>query len=580
MYLARFQDVRNRAAENHLKLEKLLEESFEDSKEGYYLVGDLTETQQRTMASIMAMPEEKKMGIADVFRKSAELANRPCQKITLRKAQIDPVLMSYVNPRFFIGDSPGLGKTVISAGAYAYYRLQCIKKELSYGKVLVTTDSIHVLKFAKEWESFGIKLLPLTGGNAGIKKAFKDVDMSEYDGVIINWDGLKTNTFIEYWLEHKRGYSMGVFDETSKLLNDKSQIYKVTDAIINIYEGGLERAIFLNGTSFEKEIYDYYYQFKILKPKLIPSKSFLDARYVVKQGKEIFLRDYDSKGNFGLQRRRIGQIVDYKNQAELRDRLKYYFIARSKAQYSDDLPQHSYILHGVELTRVQKSKLEESKNMSAINSPATSDSTATLTVKNSPKLKQLLDFLPSVEDDRPLIYVFNKESQRTIVEEVGKMGYRVELLNGDVSVQKKTEILDEFNSGKLDVLVFNITKAMNVPTSDRILFYDIPTMPQETTQIKARIDRNNYTDRKFYDFFCYLDSPEMINLVKLAYFREHHGNEFTGQGENVYGQLVQQLTTVYNIDCVDDIGAKFEWMYENNKKFEDIEKQVIDLLDI
>ncbi len=72
----------------------------------------------------------------------------------------------------------------------------------------------------------------------------------------------------------------------------------------------------------------------------------------------------------------------------------------------------------------------------------------------------------------------------------------------------------------------------------------------------------------------------MINLVKLAYFREHHGNEFTGQVENVYGQLVQQLTTVYEVDCLDTVGQKFDWMYQNSKQFEDIEKEVIDLLDI
>lgn len=579
--MARFKPTKKETKNKYDNLDNLLESDFKNNKRDYYLLSDLTDKQVETMDSIMNTPPEKKMAIASLFEKSAALAGRPVNKeIKLRQAQIDPILMSYINPRFFIGDSPGLGKTVMSAGAYAYYRLQQIKNDLTYGKVLVVTDSIHVQKFAKEWKTFGINLLALSGGSAGIKSKLKKSDLTEYDGVILNWGSLSTNSFVEYWLESKREYTFGVFDETSKLLNEKSQTFKVTDAIVNGYEKGLERVIFLNGTSFEKVIYDFYYQFKILKPKLIPSKAFLDARYVIKTGKEVYMRDMSSTGQFGVVKRRIGQIVDYKNQAELRDRLKYYFIARSKSDYSDDLPQHSYILHGVEMTKLQAKLSELRKHVSVLNSPATSDPRNTLTPKNSPKLKQLLDFLPTVDEDRPLIYVYNTEAQKTIKEEVEKLGYRVEILNGAINSERKNKVLDMFNNKELDVLIFNITKAMNVPTSDRILFYDIPAMPQETTQIKARIDRNNYTDRKFYDFFCYLDSPEMINLVKLAYFREHHGNEFTGQVENVYGQLVQQLTTVYEVDCLDTVGQKFDWMYQNSKQFEDIEKEVIDLLDI
>lgn len=579
--MARFRQARQLVDENYARLAENMEENFGPHSEGYYLRDGLTDEDLATMDKIMNTPLENKMSIAGVFQKSADLAGRTANPaIKLRKAQIDPVLMSYINPRFFVGDSPGLGKTVISAASYAYYRLQAIKNGKRAGKVLVVTDSIHVLKFAKEWNTFGIKLLPISGGNLGIKRAFKDKNMDDYDGIIINWDGIKTNNFVEYWLFNKRDYAYGVFDETSKLLNPKSKVFEVTDAIVNKYEEGLERVIFLNGTSFEKEIYDYYYQFMILKPKLIPSKRFLDDRYVVKKGTEIYTRDYNSKGEMSYVKRNVGEIVDYKNQAELRDRLKYYFIARSKKDYSDDLPQHSYILHGVEMTKAQADIVSVNKHTSAINSPKTSDETKELTVKNSPKLQQILDFLQTVDSDRPIIYCYNTESQMTLKKEIQALGYRVEILNGRVSIQEKTDILDRFNNNELDMLIFNITKAMNVPTSDRILFYDIPAMPQETNQIKARIDRNNYTDRKFYDFFCYLNSPEMINLVKLAYFREHHGNEFTGQGDNVYGQLVQQLSTVYEVDAVSEIGQTFEWMYDNNKKFEDIETKVIDLLDI
>ncbi|MGG4362834.1 helicase-related protein [Bacillus subtilis] len=548
--------------------------------EDFYLDGGLSQKQMDLIDVILKATPKMLKKQEDIIPKSAAALNRNSVKITLRLAQIIPVLMSYVNPRLFIGDKPGLGKTVMSAACYSYYRLMMLKKGLPIKKILVVTESVHVLGFGSEWGNYGINLLPLTKSSTGIARALRNSNMDEYDGVITNWDGLKTNGFLDYYLQHADEYGYAVFDETSKLLNPKSVLYSTTDNIINKYRGGIPRVIFLNGSSFEKNIFDFYYQFSILKPKLIPNKTFLENRYVVRGGREIYTKDFSrfSPNQQHVVKRQVGEIIDYKNQAELRERLKYYYIARSKRDYTKDLPEHSYILHGVELTAAQKKVLNEKKNISLINSPKTSDPKAKFTVQTSPKLKAVLEFAQKVEDDRPMIYVYNKESQLTIKSELEKMGYRTEILNGDVTVSEKTDILKRFNSGKLDMLVFNVEKAMNVPTSDRIIFYDIPTMPQRTNQIKGRIDRNNYDKKKFYDFFCYLDSPEMSNIVRLAYFREHHSNEFTGQVENVYGALVGQLQVHYREDCLEEVEEKFAWMENNNKTYEDIQDDVDEIL--
>lgn len=553
-------------------------------KDDFYMLGGLKENQIRIMDKILRMDETELSGIKKVIQKNAKQKGVKSDKIVLRDAQVKPVLMSYVNPRFFIGDKPGLGKTVMSAGCYAYYQLQCRKKGITPKRVIVVTDSSHVVGFANEWVRYGIKLLPLTKSSTGIERAFKNNDYREFDGVITNWDGLKTNGFLTHYLEHSDEYGYGVFDETSKLLNPKAVMYKVVDNIVNNFGGGLSRVIFLNGSSYEKNIFDFYYQFGILKPKLIPSKSFLEDRYVVRGGRNIFVKDVVSRGSklsIETVQRKAGEIVDYQHQEELRERLQYYYMARSKEDYGSDIPVHSYILHGVELTTAQAKKLDEQKNISLVNSPRTSDPDAKFTMTNSPKLKEVVEFADTVAHDRPLIYVYNKESQKTMTEELRKLGYRVEMLNGDTgSSEKKNDIVERFNTKKLDMLVFNVEKAINIPTSDRIIFYDIPTMPQTTNQIKGRIDRNNYDTRKFYDFFCYLDSPEMLNIIQLAYFREHHGNKFTGQVENVYAMLVQQLRTIYTEGEVEEIERAIEKMEEDNLDFADIKGDIEGLLDI
>lgn len=557
-------------------------EKLDKSDESYYLKKDLSESQIKQIDVILQLPVEKKKSIEDVFIKSAESFGREHSNYKLYPAQIDPVLMSYVNPRLFISDSPGLGKTIEAGGTYAYYRLQQMKRNLPVKKVIVVAETIHVLGFEKEWKHLGINLLPLHGGNARIKKERAKFNTEDYDGIVINWDGLKTNEFVLFWLENFQHFNFGIFDETSCLRNPKSALYRATDTIINTYQNGLERVVFLNGTPFEKDIHDYYHQFKILKPKLIPSKSWIEGRYVIKEGKEITLRETGLDGNRRLVTRNTGVIVDYKNQEELKDRLKYYLIGRSKEDFSEtgSVPKHSYILHLSELTREQRKTLEDNKNMSLVNSPETNDASNVLNTKTSPKLRDILNFIPKVDKDRPMVYVENTKSQETIVRELQNMGYRVGLINGHCKVTEKDAIVNAFESGQLDILVFNIKKSLSIKTSERIIFYDIPTMPQETLQISARIDRDNYEISKFYDFFCYAGSPEMVNIIQLAYFREKNSNKFTGKEVNIYQQLVNQLVNQYGREKMSTISDRIDTIYEDNATINDVNAQVEDLLNI
>src|SRR5699024_5323668 len=119
-----------------------------------------------------------------------------------------------------------------------------------------------------------------------------------------------------------------------------------------------------------------------------------------------------------------GPIIDYKNQDELRKRLQYYFLARSKKDYAGDIPENNYVLHEIELSAKQKKLLKEERSITILNSPETRDEKQKLTVKSSPKMLYLMDFIDTVQKDRPLIYVYNRKSQQTIKEELDKKGYK------------------------------------------------------------------------------------------------------------------------------------------------------------
>lgn len=320
--------------------------------------------------------------------------------------------------------------------------------------------------------------------------------------------------------------------------------------------------MFLNGSSFEKSIYDIYNQFTILNPLLFPSKKFIDSNYVV-LGKNSWssMAFNVSNGSVSktIEAHSTKVIVDYKNQKDLAMRIRHHYIARSKSDYSNDLPLHNYHLNVVELSAEQKKlrkKSEMSSMASLLNSPTTSNPDFKFTESTVPKTKALLDFFEQVIDDRPIIYAYNTEAQHYLERMLKERGYTVGILNGKKTPEEKEMIQEKFNVGKLDTLIFNVARAINLPSSDRILFYDIPTMPQVTYQVQGRIDRNNYDQPKFYNFFMYLNSPEMFNLVRLACFREEHSSAFTGQKTDVYKQLVEQLDNYMDSNTLKDATEK------------------------
>lgn len=557
---------------------RVIEQDMKKKSEEQFYLGDLTDEEMGMMDAIRHLEPSQSEKIANILNESAELAGREVTKeITLLPAQIEPTVASYINPRYFIGDEPGLGKTVMSAASYAFYRLKQLQKGEKYTKVIVVTETAHVDSFAREWTEYGIPMVSMTGTEFQFKQATEDDEA--YDGIVLTWDGVKTNMFLRHYLTNSHKYNFMVCDETSKLRNPNSSLTQSIDMIVNEFEGGIERVLFLNGTSFEKNIYDFYYQFNVLKPKIIRSKTWLNERYVVQEQESVWRKDARGKST----KQKYGKLVDYKNQRELKERLRYYFIARRKEDFSNaTLPEHEYNLHMVNMTDDQRGWLSELNVVSVINSPSTSlgEEGIETNRETSPKIKEVVDFAVEHAEDRPLIYVYNHDSIKAVTEELQAKGYRVAVLNGETKKADKSEVVKAFNNHELDMLVFNVQKAISIPTSDRIIFYDIPTMPSTTNQVKARIDRNNYTKVKHYDFFCYKDSPEMVNMARLGYFREKHAGLFTGQSSNVYSNLIEQLEQYMTVEQSTQLEETFEEMYEGNKDFKDIESKVNDLLSI
>lgn len=512
----------------------------------FYLRGSLDDTQIHNLEKVIQMGKIDKL--KHIIPESAEIYKRDCDDIVLYDAQTLAVGMAYFNPYFFIGDKPGLGKTIISAGIYAQLRKKAYETGEKLGKLLVVTDNNHVIGTLNDYKKCGINLVPLKGGTIEIEKTVKNFDIRDplIDGVVTSWDSLRTNGFLMYYLDNQEYFTLGIMDETSALKNVDNQLYGNADKIALNFE----RNVFLNASTFETSIMDIYNQFQVLNPSVIPSKTFLYDRYVIKGKDTWFETEYKPNSYTGqITPTRVKKfayrIADYTNQEELRNRLRYHYIARTKEDYSDDLPEKQYILHPVIMTGRMVKELSKNSHSygEIINSPTTMDKSLRFNTKTVPKLSVVLELYESIAHEKPVIYCYNTESQRVIKRELKKKGYRVAIISGNENTvgEEREKVLNYFEKGYYDCLITNIKKAINIKGSQSMIFYDIPTNPQIAYQIMGRIDRNNYTEKRTYHFLVYLNSPEMYNMQELANFREEHSSKFTGQHEEVYKQLITQL---------------------------------------
>lgn len=523
-----------------------------------------------------------------ILKESAELVGRTSE-IELMEHQVLPILTMQITKRVLNGFSAGIGKTFSSCGAYALYRMKCIKEGITPKKLLLVTVTSHVSGMEYDFRRGGVNLLALHGG--GNVKVRRDLNKAEeesstgnieddYDGIVTNWSTLKTNEFLRYYMKNKDKYDFAILDETTEVMNSKSEIYKVTDMILNKYQKGLTYVMFLNGTNFNTGIYDIYNQINLLIPRLIPSKKYIEDRYVVRESKDIWktqIVNNRGRAGFNRERSRIKEIVDYKNQEEFKEKLRYYIITKNKDEISDKLPKMTYKLFMLPIPTKIQNRLKDERAIDRVhllNSPVTRDPKFKMTRTDYPKLDFLIDRVKETKDDRPVIYSLNKGVMTVIKDLLTKEGFRVGILNGEIGAEEKSEIIESFNNYELDVLILNVDKAINLPTSDRIIFYSVPSLPLLTTQIMARIDRNNYEDPKFYDFLCYESSIEIGYIVRLGSFREEQGQVLTGQSSSkVYAELVNQLKEYYSEE---DLNKATEIIKkrESKTKWEEVEDEL------
>lgn len=490
----------------------------------------------------------------------------------LHDPQTLAIALTYINPRFYIADEVGLGKGLMAAGSYHFYRSEHIRKGLPYGKLLMVTKSSNLIQTVNWYKKYGLNIVPVYGDARKVKSALKNFDLRDpqIDGVIITWHGFQNDQFLRWYSENFEMLSFGIYDECGPLVKDTSQMAQNAANIAS----RLQRLIFTYGTPYHDNIMNFYYQWKVLNPTVMPYKNYLIDNFTEFE-EDFFFKKKLIKTQFGMESVRHKQVFKkikgHKNQDLLFKSLRYHCLRRTKKDFSDFLPEHSYHLVPVEMSKEQRkcrANFEKSQFITYLNAPTVIDEKYYFDTEHVPKLAEVVELAEQIKDQRPLIYAYNPEAQRHIHAELTKRGWRSAYINGDdTNNQQRSDIVDRFNDGQLDTIVLNVYDGLNIPTSDAIIFYTIPTMPYIDQQVRGRIDRNNYTKKKSYYYLMYMRSPEVQRLAELALVREKDANAFTGSTGTVFQSLYDQVCAIMEEESTFEEGEDYGGDPEFFEKF-------------
>ena len=500
---------------------------------GYYYQGDLTDKQIGQLQWVYN-------------QQSIEKFKNILNGVTLRDFQTLIPAAAYLNKRFICGDSPGLGKTVEAAAYLAYLNE---KQEMKKFIFCTTMDALFQIKGEIEFFT-GLKVLALWGDARNYRNILRGLDLADYDGIIIPHSSLISNSFNKLMSEHIDKFDVFILDESSCVKTGVSSTYEQAKLI----SSRMNRVLYLNGTIFETCIMDMYWQYDSLNGMLLPAKTTFQKEFCIfdsRAGHWTSKMGFDQQGNYTLQRQfvRTGfyKPVGYKNQSVFKERVKFHYLGREKKDVYMQLPEHNYSLIPVDTSPAQSAILNTSNYEEVLNSPRTMGITSiNFNREDVPKLGKLVEICKDIvgRGESTVVYCWFIEAQRAIQEELKKEGIRAEIISGEVDGSEREHVRQAFQDREYNVLITNISRAINLGTAENLIFYTIPTNPAAAHQVQCRIDRNNDTDRKNYIFMVYYNTQESHNLKTVLCDREYQANAFTGKSSRVFEDLSRQLNNI------------------------------------
>lgn len=433
---------------------------------------------------------------------------------------------AYISNEALLGDDPGLGKTIQTA---AYLKLHQLNGTLK--KVLFITESAAIFQVVSEiYVETGLTLLPVYGDAISIDKKLNKYDYREFDGILTTHSAVGVgNQFLRRFLPIKDEFNTIVYDESAAVANNTSIRHLVAKGLFKYFDNKL----MLNGTALTTKLDQMYNQINILNPTLLPKMSAINNEYGVYEKKNYFTK--------GL------SLVDYKNEDEFVKRIRYNYLGRSRKEVGINV-DHTYTLHLVEQTELQKAR---TNNMNYNEVLFNTKSRGNKALKEIPALEKLLELTKERLKDGNVVIFAEYINVKPVIKEILETHIkdcRVGIIDGFMSnsegIDREQERL-KFENGEYNVVIINITKAINLGAAKSMILY---TIPDDIYQALLRIDRGLKGGKKQYDILAYNDSRNIHDITGRFLAQENLMNKALGKHYTAFNTICEQLKYIDNMN--------------------------------
>ncbi len=161
-------------------------------------------------------------------------------------------------------------------------------------------------------------------------------------------------------------------------------------------------------------------------------------------------------------------------------------------------------------------------------------------VMDALKPKLLLAVLQEIRPGRVLIFTRTKRRAHSVATNLGKNGYRVSALQGDMTQNRRQAAIEGFRDGRYDILVATDIAARGIDVSriSHVINFDMPDTPDAYTHRIGRTGRARSTGEAF-TFAAPADEPGVRQIERVLGARIER-RPFPGFPREVGQPAVQQ----------------------------------------
>jgi SNF2 family DNA or RNA helicase len=430
--------------------------------------------------------------------KETIIMNIPYTKRQLKDYQIIGTQFMYYARTAINADAPGAGKTIQSVGAILLNKYA----SRPYKTIIVVPNSVKY-NWKNEFDLTTDELKVMIMDSNYHKRQEQYQQSSNYDVLIMSYD-----SFMKDYEDIPTIFDPNIFivDEAHRLANRTNKITQIIIGSKTIKKNflklckNLHSIYLLTGTPFINKIEDIYPLLRIVDNGIYTLDGFRNRYMKIKECEKVVIKDGIVK------RMKFPLVLGYRNEEELKKRLNFYMIRRTKDKIINELPPVSFKTIEIELSKEERMiynqlRDEFRKNINpivimkgniSINNPEllrwftkaqlicdSLELVEEANSKKSSKKEELIDIIKDrIEDNK--IVIFSKYKKMIDILERDLKEYNPLLLHGeikDVDRQKNIEAFQNDSNKRLFLATLGAGGlGVNLTTGDKdnviVILYD------------------------------------------------------------------------------------------------------------